>query len=183
MRMTEFNSEEKGLVIVYTGEGKGKTTAALGLVLRASGYGKKILIIQFGKRVFSGEVKALRKFGSRIKLIQGGKGFVGILGDQKPLAEHHQAAEKTYDQLYKEMLSGKWDLIIADEIIGSVFAKLLREGLVLDLIEHKPRQVDLVLTGRGASQKVINKADLVSEIKSIKHPFQLGLKAKKGIDY
>ncbi len=170
-------------MIVYTGEGKGKTTAALGLTLRSLGYGKKVLIIQFGKAVFSGEVKALKKFGSQVKLIQGGKGFVGILGDQKPLEEHKKAAEIAFSKLNKEIISDKWDLVIADEIIGAVYAKLLNERSVLDLISHKPIFVDLVLTGWGASQKMISGADLVSEIKSIKHPFEHGLKAKKGIDF
>lgn len=174
--------EEKGLVIVYTGEGKGKTTAALGLALRALGYGKKILIIQFGKQTSSGELKSFEKFNS-VKVVQGGKGFVGILGDKLDFKEHKKAALEIFGKLKKEMVSGKWDLIIADEIIGAVSATLLSEELVLDLIDQKPKQVDLVLTGRGASKQLINKADLVSEMKSVKHPFQIGAKAKAGIDY
>jgi len=175
--------KEKGLVIVYTGEGKGKTTAAMGIVLRSLGYGKKVLIIQFGKSTFSGEIKALEKFGDQVKLIQGGKGFVGILGDKKPLAEHKKAAGGLYTLLNKEVISGKWDLVVADEIIGVVSGKLLDESLILELIDQKPASADFVLTGRGASLKLIKKADLVSEVKSIKHPFEEGLKAKKGIDF
>lgn len=171
-----------GLVIIYTGEGKGKTTAGLGLVLRSLGYGRKVLIIQFGKNSFSGELKILKQL-KNLKIIQGGKGFVGILGDKKPLEEHKKAVESTFNKLKKEIISGQWDLVIADEIIGAVFGKLLGEELVLDLIERRPKQVDLVLTGRGASQRLIDKADLVSEIKSIKHPFQIGQKAKAGIDF
>lgn len=174
--------EEKGLLIVYTGEGKGKTTAALGTALRSLGYGKKVLIIQFGKNSFSGEFKSLKLF-KNLKFIQGGKGFVGILGDKKSLSEHKVAAEKTFNTLKKEMVSGKWDLIIADEIIGAVSGKLLDAEVLLDLIDNKPGFVNLVLTGRGASQELIEKADLVSEIKSIKHPYDLGIKAKKGIDF
>lgn len=176
-------SEENGLVIVYTGEGKGKTTAALGLALRAAGYGKKILIVQFGKNIFSGEIKALKKFDPQIKLIQGGNGFVGILGDKKLLEEHKKTAQETFEKLYQEMKSEKWDVVIADEIIGAISGKLLDVKLALNLIESKPNLVDLILTGRGASKELIDKADLVSEMKSIKHPFEKGIKAKKGIDY
>lgn len=175
-------NKEKGLVIVYTGEGKGKTTAALGLVLRVSGYGKKILLVQFGKTAFSGELKSF-KLLKNLKIIRGGKGFVGILGDKKPLVEHQKSAQDTFGKLKKEMSSGKWDLVIADEIIGAVSGKLLDAESLFNLIDSKPDFVDLVLTGRGASQELIKKADLVSEIKSIKHPYELGIKAKKGIDY
>lgn len=170
------------MVVVYTGEGKGKTTAALGLAIRAVGYGKKILIAQFGKNSFSGEIKALKKFGPQIKFLQGGKGFVGILGDKKPFREHQEAAQLFLNKLSEKMVSGKWDVIIADEIIGAISGKLLVEQQVLDLINLKPKDVDLVLTGRGASLNLIDKVDLVSEMKAIKHPFQQGFKAKKGID-
>lgn len=176
-------NEDKGLVIVYTGEGKGKTTAALGLVLRSLGYGKNVLIIQFGKNSFSGEVKSLKKFSNQVKLLQGGIGFVGILGDKKSLLEHKTIAQKTFSKLNEEIISGKWDLVIADEIIGAVSGKLLGIKQVLDLIDVKPKLVDLVLTGRDADQSIIEKADLVSEIKSIKHPYDKGVKIKKGIDF
>ncbi|MFA5932900.1 MAG: cob(I)yrinic acid a,c-diamide adenosyltransferase [Microgenomates group bacterium] len=174
---------QDGLVIIYTGEGKGKTTAAMGLVLRSLGHGKKVLIIQFGKATFSGEIKALERFGDSVKLIQGGVGFVGILGDKKPLSVHKAAAEDIYTILNNEVKSNKWDLIVADEIIGAVSGKLLDIKVILDLIETKPETLDLILTGRGAFPEMIEKADLVSEIKSIKHPYDKGAKIKKGIDY
>ncbi|MDD2822895.1 MAG: cob(I)yrinic acid a,c-diamide adenosyltransferase [Candidatus Daviesbacteria bacterium] len=176
-------NEDHGLIIVYTGEGKGKTTAALGIVLRSLGYGKRVLIVQFGKSAFSGEVKALEQFGDQVKLIQGGKGFVGILGDKKLISEHKQAAIESFELLKKEIMSEKWDLVMADEIIGAVSGNILDIKLVLDLLDQKPEFVDLILTGRGASQEIIEKADLVSEIKSIKHPFDKGIKAKRGIDF
>lgn len=177
-----IRESEKGLVIVYTGEGKGKTTAALGLILRASGYGKKILLVQFGKSAFSGELKSLKLF-KNLKLIRGKTGFVGILGDKKPLVEHQKSAKEIFDKLKKEIISGKWDLVIADEIIGAISGKLLEVEYVLDLIDAKPANVDLVMTGRGKYQEILKRSDLVSEIKSIKHPYDLGIKAKKGIDY
>ncbi len=175
-------SREKGLVILYTGEGKGKTTAALGLILRAAGYNKKILLVQFGKKWFSGELKSL-KLLNNVKVIQGGKGFVKILGDKLPLEEHKKAVQATFGILYKEVSGGKWDVVVADEIVGAASAGLLPEGLVVKLITDKPASLDLVLTGHHASKKIIELADLVTEMQQIKHPYQKGILAKKGIDF
>ena len=174
---------EKGLVIVYTGEGKGKTTAALGLVLRAVGYKRKCLIIQFGKIWFTGELEGIKKLSPFVKFIQGGKGFVKIMGDKLPLSEHKKAALKAFDLLYKEVISGKWDVVVADEIIGAVSAKILPLQKVISLIADKPSHLDLILTGHHASRKLIGMADLVTEMRQIKHPFQKGILAKKGIDF
>ncbi|OGE64998.1 cob(I)yrinic acid a,c-diamide adenosyltransferase [Candidatus Daviesbacteria bacterium RIFCSPLOWO2_02_FULL_36_7] len=174
---------EKGLVILYTGEGKGKTTAALGLVLRAVGYKRKCLIIQFGKMWFTGELAGVKKLSPYVKFIQGGKGFVKILGDKLPLAEHKKAALDTFDVLKREVLSDKWDVVVADEIVGAVFSGLLSLTKLLQLIKHKSYRLDLVLTGHHASEKLIEEADLVTEMKEIKHPFQKGILAKKGIDF
>lgn len=175
--------DEKGLVIIYTGEGKGKTTAALGLVLRATGYRKKCLIVQFGKVWFTGEAASLKKLAPYVKFIQGGKGFVKILGDKLPILEHKKAAKKTFDLLHKEVLSGRWDVVVADEIIGAVSSGLLPISKVVILIKAKPENLDLVLTGHHAPDKLINMADLVTEMIEIKHPFQKGVLAKRGIDF
>jgi len=173
----------KGLVILYTGEGKGKTTAALGLALRASGYDKKVLIIQFGKNSFSGELEGIKKLDPLVKIIQGGKGFVGIREDKIPLKDHQQKAQETYEYIYKEVISGKWNIIVADEIVGAVASKLLSLSQVLKLIEDKPESLDLVLTGHHACPELIEASDLVTEMKAIKHPFEKGVLAKVGIDY
>lgn len=170
------------MVIIYTGEGKGKTTAALGLILRAIGYKKKCLIVQFGKTWFTGELEGVKKLKS-VTFIQGGKGFVGILGDKLLLEEHKKAASDTFDLLYKEVTSGNWDIVVADEIIGTVRAKLIPVSKVVKLITAKPQTVDLVLTGRNAPKKLIDLADLVTEMKMIKHPFEKGIMAKKGVDF
>lgn len=175
-------NEEKGLVIIYTGEGKGKTTAALGLVLRAVGYKKKCLIVQFGKVWFTGEAEGVKNLPN-VKFIQGGKGFVKILGDKLSLSEHKKAARETFDILYKEVLGGKWDVVVADEIIGAVSSGLLPESLVIKLIQAKSQEPDLVLTGHHASKKLIELADLVTEMREVKHPFQKGILAKRGIDF
>lgn len=174
-------NSEKGLVIIYTGEGKGKTTAAVGLAVRAAGYNKKVLIVQFGKNSFSGELKSLKKL--KIKIIQGGKGFVKILGDKLRLSDHKKAARETFDILYKEVIKGKWDVVVADEIIGAASAGLLPESLVIKLIQAKSQDLDLVLTGHHASKKLIELSDLVTEMKPVKHPFDKGILAKKGIDF
>ncbi len=176
-------NSEKGLVIIYTGEGKGKTTAALGLVLRAVGYQRKCLIVQFGKIWFTGEKAAVKKLAPLVKFIQGGKGFVKILGDRLPLVEHKKTAQQTFDLLYKEVMSGKWDVVVADELIGAVSSKLLPVSRAVKLIKDKPVNLDLVLTGHHVMDKLIRLADLVTEMREIKHPFQKGVMAKKGIDF
>lgn len=175
--------EEKGLIILYTGEGKGKTTAALGLVLRAVGYNKKCLIVQFGKVWFTGELVGIKKLAPFVKIIQGGKGFLGILGSKVSKVDHKNAASEAYSILYKEATSGKWDIVVADEIVGAVSSGVLSIAKVLQLIKDKPVKMDLVLTGHHASKKLIEMADLVTEMKEIKHPFQNGILAKKGIDF
>jgi len=175
--------KEKGLVIIYTGEGKGKTTAALGLVLRAYGYKKKCLIVQFGKNWFTGEMVGIKKLSPLVKIVQGGKGWVGILGDRKPIAEHKKAAEDAFNYLYSEVTSGKWDIVVADEIVGTVVSKLLPLQDVVKLITEKPSEVDLILTGRSAPKKLIKMADLVTEMTEVKHPYQKGILAKKAIDF
>lgn len=182
-KKVEWDNNLKGLVIVYTGEGKGKTTAALGLALRAAGYKKKVLIVQFGKAWFSGEVEGVKKLKPFVKLIQGGRGFVGILGDTLSKREHKIAAKETFDKLHKEMVSGKWDVVIADEIAGAISSKLLPLSFGMRLIKDKPENVDLVLTGHNAPKEMITEADLVTEMKPVKHPFEKGVLAKKGIDY
>ena len=178
---------EKGLVILYTGEGKGKTTAALGLVLRAVGYKKKCLIIQFGKHWFTGELAGIKRLSPLVEIIQGGKGFMNVkdfaLKSNQPKQQHEKAAEETFELLYKEVLSDKWDIVVADEIVGAVSSGVLPIEKVLKLIENKPVQLDLVLTGHHAPKKLIEMADLVTEMKEIKHPFQKGILAKKGVDF
>ena len=176
-------NDERGLVIIYTGEGKGKTTAALGLVLRAVGYKRKCLIIQFGKIWFTGELVGIRKLSPLVKIIQGGKGFVDILGNKIPRSIHKKAAHDTFDLLYKEVTSDKLDVIVADEIIGAVSSNLLPLDLVVKLIKDKPLRLDLVLTGHHMPKSLVKFADLVTEMKEIKHPYQKGVLAKKGVDF
>ena|SRR3989344_1997974 len=180
-------NEEKGLVIVYTGEGKGKTTAALGLVLRAVGYKKKCLIIQFGKAWFTGELVGIKKLAPYVKIIQGGKGFLSTknfsLKTNPSKLVHKKAASEAFELLHKEVMSGKWDIVVADEIVGAVASKVLPLTKLLLLLKDKPVTLDLVLTGHYASKELIREADLVTEMKEVKHPFQKGILAKKGLDF
>lgn len=182
-KRTKYQETTNGLVIVYTGEGKGKTTAALGLALRAAGYKKKVLIIQFGKIWFTGELEGVKMLSPYVKIVQGGLGFVKIFDDKSPLSEHKKMAQKTFDLLYKETTSDKYDVVIADEVVGALAAKLLTFKQVRQLIEDKPAKLDLVLTGHHGRENLFKLADLVTEMTQVKHPFQKGLLAKPGIDY
>ena len=175
---------EKGLVIVYTGGGKGKTSAALGLVLRAVGYNHKVCMVQFVKGSWHyGELDSAKRLAPEFEMITAGKGFVGILDDKSPREDHVKAANDTLELSKEKMMSGKFDVVILDEINYALQLKLLNLDDVIDLIKSKPSELDLVLTGNHAAEEVIELADLVTEMKEIKHPFKSGIKAKKGIDF
>ena len=175
---------EDGLVIVYTGGGKGKTTAALGMALRAVGYGHKVCMIQFIKGSWHyGEMDSSKKLAPEFELVAIGKGFVGILDDKSPKEDHEKYAEEAIKMCKDKILSEKYDLIILDEINYAVNLGLINIKSVMDLIKLKPKKLDLVLTGNHAKEEVLKLADLVTEMKEIKHPFQSGIKAKKGIDF
>lgn len=182
-RARKFKETTHGLTIIYTGEGKGKTTASLGLALRAAGYKRKVLIIQFGKTWFTGELEGIKMLKPYVKIIQGGLGFVKIFDDQSDMKDHKKMAQKTYDKLYEEVTSDKWDVVIADEIVGAIAGKLLTQGQVIKLIKDKPKKLDLVLTGHHGKASLFKHADLVTEMMPIKHPFEKGFLAKPGVDY
>ena len=175
---------QKGLVIVYTGGGKGKTSAALGLVLRAVGYNHKVCMVQFVKGSWHfGELDSAKRLAPEFELITAGKGFVGILDDKSPREEHVKAANDTLAISKEKIMSGKFDVVILDEINYAIQLELLKLDDVIDMIKSKPAELDLVLTGNHATKEVIELADLVTEMKEIKHPFKSGIKAKKGIDF
>lgn len=179
-----LRARSRGWVIVYTGEGKGKTTASLGIALRAAGYGMKVCMIQFVKGSwFTGELKSSRSLAPNFRIIRAGKGFVGILGDKKPLSKHIAAAKKALRTSEKIIGSGLYDIVILDEINYALNRKLIGVRAVLALIRRKPAHVCLVLTGRGAPRRIIDAADLVTEMRKIKHPYDKGMTARKGIDF
>ena len=182
----EWNSlmDKKGLTIVYTGKGKGKTTAALGIALRATGYNKKICMIQFIKGSWHyGEMDSSKRLEPEFEMVAVGKGFVGILDDKSPKEDHEKIAQEAIKISNKKIQSGKYDIVILDEINYAVNLQLISVRDVIDLIKSKPDNLDLVLTGNYAREEIIEIADLVTEMKQIKHPFQRGIKAKEGIDF
>ena len=175
---------EGGLVIVYTGGGKGKTTAALGMALRAVGYDHKVCMIQFIKGSWHyGEMDSSKKLAPEFELVAVGKGLVGILDDTSTKDEHKKYAEEAMKICQEKILSENYDLVILDEINYAVNLGLINLKSVIELIKSKPKKLDLVLTGNHAKEEILHLADLVTEMKEIKHPFQSGIKAKKGIDF
>ena len=175
---------EKGLVIVYTGDGKGKTSAALGLALRAVGYDHKVCMMQFIKGSWHyGEMDSSKKLEPNLELIAVGKGFVGILDDTSSREEHQKYAEEALKICREKIFSEKFNVIILDEINYAINLRLISVDDVVKLIKEKPKNLDLVLTGNHAKDEIIELADLVTEMKEIKHPFKSGIKAKKGIDF
>ena len=170
--------ERRGLVIVHTGDGKGKTTAAIGLAVRAFGAGLKVLILQFIKgKKRSSELAALEILGIEVKQL--GLGFI----TKENFAEQKKSARAALELAREEILSGAWDLIILDEINYAVKFGLLEAKEVLELTKIRPPQMHLVFTGRDALPELIDAADLVTEMKLIKHPFQEGIAAQSGIEF
>ncbi|MGQ9470683.1 MAG: cob(I)yrinic acid a,c-diamide adenosyltransferase [Candidatus Aminicenantales bacterium] len=178
IKMSQF---KRGYIHIYTGNGKGKTTAALGLALRAAGYGIRTYIGQFLKGQSYGEIEAAKRLGSLITIEQfGRKGFIHVT--ENPDAEDIARAQRGLERSLKMMLSGRYQIIILDEINVAIYFGLIKEQEVLDFISQKPEQVELILTGRYAPASVIRRADLVTEMKEKKHYYQKGVRARKGIE-
>jgi cob(I)alamin adenosyltransferase len=170
-----------GLVQVYTGNGKGKTTAALGLALRAAGHGLKTYIGQFLKGQPTGEIESLRKLAPLVRLEQfGRKEFIRVT--EGVADEDVDRARDGLRKCLKAMLSGEYRIVVMDEVNTAVHLKLLSEREVLEVLGKKPADVELVLTGRYAPEAVVEKADLVTEMKDIKHYGDRGVKAREGIE-
>lgn len=173
-----------GLVIVYTGNGKGKTTAALGMALRAAGYNHKVCIIQFIKGSWPyGEMESIKRLEPEVELIIVGKGFVGIIDDKSPREDHEKIAKEAIKISKEKIQSGNYNIVILDEVNYAINLNLININEVMDLIKTKPENLNLVLTGNYAKKEIVDAADLVTEMKEIKHPFKSGIKAKKGIDF
>lgn len=175
------------MLLVFTGNGKGKTTAALGQAIRSIGEGKKVLMIQFIKGPWkSGEDMLVENFQfpvSSFQILKTGLGFVGIMGDTLPREEHANAAEKGLALAKKEIESGKWDTVILDEVNNAVDLKFISAEQVLELINLTPSASHLILTGRNAPKEFIDLADLVTEMREVKHPYDKGVKAQRGLEY
>lgn len=178
------SSVGKCMLIVLTGNGKGKTTSALGQALRAVGEKRRVIMIQFIKGPWaSGEDEAAKRLAPDFMIIKGGKGFVGILGDPYPKEVHKKAAQKTWIQAKKDLASGKYDLVILDELNVALKLRLLTQKEVIPFLAEQKDKLDIMITGRDAAPKMIEIADLVSEIKEKKHPFKKGIIARRGIEF
>ena len=174
-------AEAQGLVMVNTGNGKGKTTAALGMALRAWGQGLKVLVIQFIKGSWKyGELKAAEKLAPNFVIRPMGEGFVNQ-GNEK--ADHQGAANEALQAARTEIISGHWDMIVLDEINYAVKFGLVTVQECLELLDLKPEPMHLVLTGRDVREEIIDRADLVTEMREIKHPYKKGIKAQKGVEF
>lgn len=174
---------KKGLIIVYTGNGKGKTTAAIGSALRAVGQGLYVLMLQFIKGTWNyGEIESIKRLEPDFKIQPLGKGFIHLSSklDNKEVIEN---TSQSWERAKNEVLSDKYDMIILDEINYVIDYGLLPVEEMLALLENKPNRLHVILTGRNAHKKVIEKADLVTEMKEIKHPYSQGIKAQKGIEF
>jgi cob(I)alamin adenosyltransferase len=174
----------KGLIVVITGNGKGKTTSALGMALRACGHGMRVCIIQFMKGdLYAGEWDGIKRMNCKIELHATGKGFCGIQGNPYPWAEHRANAQDAIDLIHEKMSSGSYDIMILDEINNALKLKLVDLEQVLEILRTKPPFMHLVLTGRDAHPEVIELADTVSEVREIKHAFRQEIEPQPGIDY
>ncbi|NCO24571.1 MAG: cob(I)yrinic acid a,c-diamide adenosyltransferase [Candidatus Infernicultor aquiphilus] len=169
-----------GLIQVYTGDGKGKTTAALGLALRAAGSGMKVLIIQFMKKWDYGELHSLKLIPHITLETFGTKEFI-YKGKAKKI--DYEEAEKAFSFGVEGLQSGNYDLVIFDELNLALYYELLDLKEVIKKIKEKPEKVEVVITGRKAPQEIIEIADLVTEMREVKHPYQKGVEARKGIEF
>jgi cob(I)alamin adenosyltransferase len=169
----------KGLVQVYTGNGKGKTTAALGLAVRAAGAGLKIYIMQFLKSAAYGELRSIRKI-KNITIVQCGRGCF-IKGSPKRMDVFR--AKRGLARAQRHVVSGRYDMVILDEINCALNAGLLKTEDVAKMISGKPENVELVLTGRCCPPAIMKRADLITEMKNIRHPYDKGIPARSGIEY
>ncbi|WP_051361110.1 cob(I)yrinic acid a,c-diamide adenosyltransferase [Desulfuromonas sp. TF] len=174
----------RGLIVVITGNGKGKTTSALGMALRACGHGMRVCIIQFMKGdLYAGEWDGVKQMNCDIELVATGKGFCGIQGNPYPWEEHRANAQDAIDLAREKIASGGCDLLILDEINNALKLKLVDLEQVLDLLRNKPPLLHLVLTGRDAHPEVVEIADTVSEVREIKHAYRKDIEPQPGVDY
>lgn len=182
--MEKESSSNDGIVIVYTGNGKGKTTASLGVALRAIGHGLRVCMVQFIKGEWHyGELNSIKKLEPDFELIVAGKGFIGIIDDDHAFEEHVRAARTALDIVEQKISLDTFDIIILDEINYAVHLGLLQLADVLKIVQNRPKHLSLILTGNHACEEIIMLADLVTEMKEIKHPYKKGIKAKRGIDF
>jgi cob(I)alamin adenosyltransferase len=173
----------KGLIIVNTGPGKGKTTAAMGTALRAVGQGLKVLMLQFLKGSWHyGELDAVQAFGDRFVMKQMGRGFVKVGGAETD-PEDIRMVEQAWTEAEQAILSGEWDLVILDEINYAISYGMLDPAKVAGALKKRPEMVHVILTGRNAHPTIVDLADTVTEMRQVKHAYEKGVQAQRGIEY
>ncbi len=173
-----------GLIMVNTGNGKGKTTAAVGTAMRALGHGWRVLMIQFVKGPWvSGEQLLAPRLAPDFELVKTGKGFFKIMNDRLPEEEHKEAAAAGLAFAGEQVRAGKHDLIILDEINNAIADGLLPVEGLLEILDARPERLHLILTGRNAHPEVLRRAHMVTEMTEIKHPYQQGILAQRGVDF
>lgn len=173
------------MLLIFTGNGKGKTTAALGQAMRLVGDGKRVLMVQFIKGPWrSGEDDSQKFLSPNFKIVKMGKGFVGIFGDELPREEHEKAAREALAFADKEIQSGRWEVVILDEVNNAVSLGLITEKEVEKVLHRAHNKVEhVILTGRNAAPEFIEEADIVTEMREVKHPYSTGTQGKEGIEY
>ena len=174
-------AQETGRVLLFTGDGKGKTTAALGMALRACGHGMRVLVLQFIKAAITGELTASQRLAG-VEIVQTGRGFV-----PKPnsphFAEHARAATAGLERAAQALASGRYEMVVLDEICTAVDTGLLTEESVAALMKRRPPGLTVVLTGRGATPRLLALADTVTEMYCVKHALDAGRRAQKGVEF
>jgi cob(I)alamin adenosyltransferase len=181
--MSSEENSRRGLILINTGPGKGKTTAALGTALRAVGCGMRVLMLQFIKGSWHyGELDAVETFGPNFVLKQMGRGFVKI-GGAEAEAEDVRMVEEAWKEAREAIYSGEWDMVVLDEINYAISYKMLDPAVVAEALRGKPEMVHVILTGRNAHPLLVELADTVTEMREVKHAYQKGILAQRGIEY
>ncbi len=180
-RRIEAAQEERGILIVYTGAGKGKTTAALGMVIRCLGHGMKVAIVQFIKgAIDTAEQRALREFGDQVTFLRLGEGYTWETQDRE---RDTNVAQEAWGKAAEYMRNSEYAMVVLDELNIAVQHEYIDAAQVLAAVRDRPVMQHVVITGRGAKPEVLEAADLVSEMKMVKHPFRKGIKAQKGVEF
>lgn len=179
-----MKKNKTGLIHIYTGDGNGKTTSAIGLGVRAQGYGMKVLMVQFLKGRQTGELEAVKKFGGDFKIIRHKeiKKFTNEMSEAE-MDEIKTEVRNLFKHAACEASCEEWDLMILDEIMACISLKFISTDEVIQFIKNKPEKLELVMTGRNAPEELIAVSDYVSEIKMIKHPIESGIPARAGIEF
>ena len=181
--MNSEKNSRRGLILINTGPGKGKTTAAMGTALRAVGNGMRVLVLQFLKGSWHyGELDAVQAFGDRFVLKQMGRGFVKVGGAETD-PEDVRLVEQAWEEARTAINSGEWDMVVLDEINYAISYKMLDAETVAEALRNRPEMVHVILTGRNAHPLLVELADTVTEMREIKHAYQKGILAQLGIEY